>query len=75
MYSHKLIALMRVDTGSCGKGDGCAEVDGRSDVDGDVDDEVASTSVVVILVETLSVCDVWVVEAMPHSAVVVPGST
>jgi len=66
---------MRVDSGACGKGDVCAEVDGKFDVDGDADEEVVSTSVVEVLAGTLSVCDVWVVEGMPSTAVVVPETT
>jgi hypothetical protein len=42
LYSHKLIALMRVDAGSCGKGDGCVA---GTDVESVVDEEVEDTSI------------------------------
>lgn len=59
LYSHKLIALIRVDAGSCGKGVGCVA---GSDVEGDVD-------------EVLDVPGGWVLEVMPNNTVVVSGST
>ena len=59
MCSHKLIALMRVDVGSCGKEVGCI-----------AEEEVVSASID----EVLDVPGGSVLEGMPKSAVVVPES-
>lgn len=59
---------MRVDAGSCGKGDGCVT---GSDAEDDADREDDDTSVD----EVLEAPACWVLVAMPKSAVVVAEST
>lgn len=68
LYSHKLIALIHVDAGSCGKGVGCVA---GSDTEGDADEELVSASDD----EVLDVPGGSVLEAMPKSAVEVAEST
>ena len=60
MYSHKLIALIRVDVDSCGKEVGCV-----------AEEEVVS----VYIDEALDAAVGSVLGGMPKSAVVVPEST
>jgi hypothetical protein len=72
LYSHRLIALTRVDAGSCGNGVGCiAGSDNESEADGEV---VVSTSVmeVVIVVVVVDVSGDWVLGVVPSAAITVP---
>jgi hypothetical protein len=72
LYSHRLIALTRVDVGSCGNGVGCiAGSDNESEADEEV---VVSTSVmeVVIVVVIVDVSGGWVLEVVPNAVIIVP---